>query len=277
MRRSRLLVALGIVVFGLITYWGSRVVNPITGEVQHIALDPQQEIALGLQSAPQMAAELGGVEPDRSIQADVAGIGRRLVAGSTARQSPYRFSFTVLADRRTVNAFALPGGPIFITRGLLDRLENEAELGAVLGHEIGHVIGRHAAARIAKDQLAQTLVGAVGVATSDADGRGRQAAAVAAVVAQVVGLRYGRQDELQADTLGVRVMSEAGYDPRAMLSVMEILARVSAGNRQPEFLSTHPDPGNREEAIRQAIAERYPEGVDPRLTLGRSIRLGDGE
>ena len=126
---------------------------------------------------------------------------------------------------------------------------------------------------MAKSQLAQLLVGAVGVAATDESqpGRGQQAAAAAAFVSQMVNLRYGRQDELESDGLGVRFMSEAGYDPRSMLEVMRILAASSSGGRQPEFLSTHPDPGNREETIKAAIAERYPQGVPGELTTGRSF------
>jgi predicted Zn-dependent protease len=142
-----------------------------------------------------------------------------------------------------------------------------------LGHEVGHVVARHSAEHMAKSQLAQLLVGAVGVAATDEEqpGRGQQAAAAAAFVSQMVNLRYGRQDELESDGLGVRLMSEAGYDPRSMLEVMRILAASSKGGRQPEFLNTHPDPGNREEKIKAAIAERYPQGVPGQLTTGRSL------
>jgi len=254
-----------------LAYESTREVNPITGQTQHIGISQDQEIALGLQSAPQMAEQFGGADPDGSVQQDVSGVGERVVAGSAARDSGYRFHFEVLADRRTVNAFALPGGPVFITRALLDRLENEAQLAGVLGHEVGHVVGRHTSERIAKDQLTQGLLGAVAVATSDEEGRATSAAQVAAFVAQLAQLRYGREDETQADELGVRLMSEAGYDPRALIAVMRILASASGGGTQPEFLSTHPDPGNRAEHLQQVIAERYPNGVPGELTLGRPI------
>jgi predicted Zn-dependent protease len=127
---------------------------------------------------------------------------------------------------------------------------------------------------LTKSALAQGLVGAVGVAASDEQGRGQQAAQLAAFVAQMVGLKYGRNDELESDALGVGLMSDAGYDPRAMVAVMTILAKSSGGSRQPEFLSSHPDPGNRQEKIQEAIAARFPGGVPSDLKLGRKITLG---
>ena len=166
-RNPRLLLVAVIVIIGLVSYYAKRVENPITGEKQSVALTPDQEIVLGLDSAPRMAQELGGLDPDPAVRQRVLGLGERLVADSVASQSPYKFSFSVLQDRNTINAFALPGGPIFITRGLLDRLENDGQLAGVLGHEIGHVLARHSAEQMAKSELAQTLVGAVGVAATD--------------------------------------------------------------------------------------------------------------
>ena len=142
-----------IALVAIITYYGSTSENPLTGEKQRVALSPEQEIALGYESAPQMAAQLGGLSQNERARARVRQVGEGLVARSLAAKSPYKFSFHVLADPRTVNAFALPGGPIFITEGLLRLLKSEAELAGVLGHEIGHVIARHssaAALRIAR-------------------------------------------------------------------------------------------------------------------------------
>jgi predicted Zn-dependent protease len=268
-RRPRLVIAAVMALLALVSYYGYRELNPITGEEQHISLTRDQEVAIGLQSAPRMAEEFGGLDPDQTLQALVDDVGQRVVSGSVAGRTEYQFQFHLLQDPQTVNAFALPGGPVFVTRGLLERLENEAQLAGVLGHEVGHVVGRHSAARIAKGQLAEALVGAVGMATSDEQGSNRQAQVAAAVVAEMIQLRYGRSDELQADTLGVRLVSESGYDPRALIEVMRILARAGGASRQPEFVSSHPDPGNREELIRAAIERRFPQGVPAELTLGR--------
>ncbi|HSE48765.1 MAG TPA: M48 family metalloprotease [Terriglobales bacterium] len=268
MRRSpRLIIAVVILAVSFIGYYMKRDVNPVTGEVQHVSLTADQEVALGLESAPQMAAQFGGADPDPVAQAEVERVGRWVVEHSAAKDAPYQFQFTLLRDPETVNAFALPGGPVFITRGLLKRLENEAQLAGVLGHEVGHVVGRHAAEHIAKSQLAQGIVGAVAVGSSDEYGRGQSAAMVAAFAAQMAQLRYGRNDELESDRLGVDFMSAAGYDPRAMLRVMEILAESSKGGRQPEFMSTHPNPGNREQQIQAEIQKKYPSGVPAELKL----------
>ena len=279
MKGGRFVGAVIMVLVALASYYGYREVNPITGEKQHIAMSQEQEVAMGLQAAPEMAQQMGGLHPDPRLQNLVGSIGDQLVRQSVARSSPYQFSFNLLKDPETVNAFALPGGPVFVTLGLLARLENEAQLAGVLGHEIGHVVARHSAEHLAKSQLAQVLVGAVGDAASDEEhpSRGQLAAAASAFVAQLVNLRYSRQDEIESDGLGVRLMSEAGFDPRSLLSVMQILAKSSRGGRQPEFLSSHPDPDNREEKIRSAIAERYPQGVPSSLTLGRSFGASQQE
>jgi predicted Zn-dependent protease len=265
---SRLVMAAVMVVVGLFTYYGSRQKNPITGKTQAIALNPQQEVALGLRTAPQMAQKFGGLDSDREDQERVASVGQKLVRSSAASKSPYEFKFSLLADSKTVNAFALPGGPVFITRALYDRLGNEAQLAGVLGHEIGHVVARHSAEKLAQSRLGQTIVGAVGVATSDERGRrGMGAQAAAALVNQMVQLSYSREDESQSDMLGVQFMADGGYDPRALVDVMDVLAKAGAGKRS-EFTSSHPDPGNRAQAIRAEVAKRYPGGVPPSLTTG---------
>jgi beta-barrel assembly-enhancing protease len=254
--RGRLLIAIVIALFAGATYLLQSSENPITGEKQFIGLTTEQEIALGLQSAPQMAAQFGGVSRNEQAVKAVKIIGARLVASSAAAKSPYKFSFNVLADPRTVNAFALPGGPIFITEGLLRLLKTEGEVAAVLGHEIGHVLARHSAEHLAKQRLTQGLVGAVAVGSGDYG-----ATQVAQVVGSMVNMKYGRDDELESDALGVRIMAESGFDPRAMLRVMEVLAKASTGARQPEFVSTHPNPANRTERIQAEIAKRFPNGV----------------
>ena len=271
MRKGRLAAAAVMLVVALVSYYAKRRVNPVTGETQSIALTEKQEVALGLQAAPQMARKFGGSDRDSDAQRLLDEVGGKLVRGGPAKDSPYRFEFTLLADDRTVNAFALPGGPVFITRALYGRLSSEAELAGVLGHEVGHVLGRHAAERIAKSQLGQQIAGAVGVATSDEHGRGGLAQLATQAVVQMTQMRFGREDELQSDALGVRFMSEAGYDPRALIRVMKVLADSRGGKSQPEFMSTHPDPGNRAERIQAEIDKRFPGGVPSSLTEGRAL------
>jgi beta-barrel assembly-enhancing protease len=176
-----------------------------------------------------------------------------------------------LRDPQTINAFALPGGQVFLTAGLMRQLDNEAQLAAVLGHEIGHVIGRHGAEHIAKQQLGVSLVNAVGVAASDGSySGGRNAAAIAQAVNQLMSLKYGRLDELESDRLGFKFMVEAGYDPRGIVELMEVLASAnSGGGAPPEFFSTHPNPGNREAELIALIEDNFPDGIPTQLTDGK--------
>lgn len=263
MSRGRLWVALVVAVISILGYFGSSVFNPVTQEKQHVAgITPAQEVALGLQAAPEMAQQFGGQDPDAEAQARVSAVGDRLVSQTAAGKTPYQYQFHLLNDPETINAFALPGGQVFITEGLLRRLQTEGQLAGVLGHEIGHVVARHGAEHIAKQQLTQGLTGAAVLATYDPnDPSSRGSAAVAAMIGQLVSMRFGRQDELEADGLGVRFASEAGYDPRAMIELMKILNQSSKGGRPPEFFSTHPNPENRIQRIQAAINERFPNGV----------------
>lgn len=252
----RLLIALAIAAVSFFSYLGTRSTNPVTGETQYVDLTPEQEIALGLQAAPEMAQQYGGLYPNQQAQDFVKRIGQDVVAHSVASQTPYRFDFHLLADEQTVNAFALPGGQIFITAALLDRLTTEGQLAGVLGHEIGHVVGRHGSEHLAKQKLTQGLTGAVGVAAGDYN-----TARMAQMVGQMINMQYGRNDELESDKLGVKFMTDAGYDPRSLIEVMKILEEASGGARQPEFMSTHPNPGNRIAQIEAAIEEYYPNGL----------------
>jgi predicted Zn-dependent protease len=251
---GRLLIAAVIAIFSLVTYFMSSQENPVTGETQHIDITVEQEIALGLQAAPEMAQQFGGLDPDENAQALVDEIGNEIVARSPAGRSPYEFDFHVLDDPQTINAFALPGGQVFITRALLDRLNTEGELAGVLGHEIGHVIGRHSAEHIAKAKLTEGLTGAVVIATYDPDNPASAGSAqIAALIGQLINLRYGREDELESDVLGVCFINDAGYDPNELIGVMQVLAESRQGQEPPEFFSTHPNPENRVQRIQNAI------------------------
>lgn len=257
----RLIIALLIAGFSLISYFASTSYNPITEKKQHLDMTPKQEIAIGLQSTPEMEQQYGGLSSDQAAAAEVSRVGNELVSKSDAGKTPYHFDFHLLGDQSTINAFALPGGQVFITDALYKRLKTKGELATTLAHEIGHVAARHSAQQVAKQNLTQGLTGAAVMATYDPnDPSTRNTAAVAALIGQVVSLKFGRNDELEADKLGVRFASEAGYDPRAMIGVMETLDRV-AKSRTPEFFSTHPNPANRITRIKEAIKERYPNGV----------------
>lgn len=240
----------------------------MTGENQRVQLTPRQEIVLGLQSRQQMAARHGGLFPDENLQAYVQSVGDRIVSRSQAAKSPYRFEFHLLRDPQVVNAFALPGGQIFITAALLGRLNSEAQLAGVFGHEIFHVVGRHGAEHLAKQQLGVSLVNAVGIAASGGDDGGQTAAMIAQAVQQLANLRYGRQDESESDRYGLEFMIAAGYDPRGIVELMQVLSKAG-GARQPEFFSSHPDPGNRVQTLKGLIQKAFPQGIPQTLEDGR--------
>jgi predicted Zn-dependent protease len=145
---------------------------------------------------------------------------------------------------------------VFITEGLFARLETEGQLAGVLGHEIGHVLSRHGNQQMAQQGLLQGLAGAVGVLGGDV-----QSARMAQMVGAVIGMKYGRDHELESDRWGVKLTTLAGYDPRAMIGLMQVLKEAGGGGGQPEFFSTHPDPGNRIGKIEEEIAKQFPEGL----------------
>lgn len=259
----RLLIAGAIVAFALFQYFSlPSEVNRFTGRTQKLNLNENEEIQLGLSSAPQMAQQFGGLSKDAAASAHVAKIGAKLVEATDADETPYanNFNFYLLADRNVVNAFALPGGQIFITEALYRLLKTEDELAGVLGHEIGHVVGRHSSEQIAKSNLFQRLATAVIVGAAGDDG-GMGTARIAQVAAQMATMKHGRQDELEADRLAVLFLLQAGYNPEAMIGVMEVLKNASGGGSQPEFMSTHPNPDNRKEVIKAEIEKLKASGA----------------
>lgn len=244
------MIALVLAGFSLCKYYSNSQFNEITGETQHVSISAEQEIALGVNSLPAMIEQYGGLHPDAEAQKFVKGVGQRIVQSSEVKKTPYQYDFHLLYDPNVVNAFALPGGQVFITQALFNKLETEDQLAGIFGHEVGHVVARHGAERIAKQELTQGLTGAAVVASGD-----YQTAQAAQMIAGLVNMSYGRDQELESDDLGVRFMIQAGYDPEALVSVMQILESASGGQRQPEFMSTHPSPENRVQKIRDAIAK----------------------
>ena len=257
------LIGLVIAVGAIIAYFTTSSVNPTTGEKQHVSMTADQETALGMQSAPQMISQMGGELPDSDPQTrEVHAVGDRVWKRSDAARSPYPFHYHLLADRQTINAFALPGGEVFITKGLLDRLTTEGELAGVLGHESGHVVERHVAQQMESGNLGNRLVTAVGVASSNSD-HPYADTAVAEMVNKMTQLHFSRHDESQADECGLRYMSQAGYDPHAMLKVMEVLQKVTneQGGRPPQMLQTHPYPEQRMEEINSWLSQYDPDNT----------------
>jgi predicted Zn-dependent protease len=269
---TRIIMALMIAFIGWIMYMSHTEKNPVTGEKQHVAITPDQEVRMGLESAPEMTREMGGeVSASDPRAIEVKKIGQQLLEASDAKESPWQFKFHLLSDDKTVNAFALPGGQVFITLGLLDKLSNEAELAGVLGHEMGHVIERHSAQQMAKSQLGQWMIVAVstGASSDNQSGSSSTPLMVASLVNQVIQMRFSRHDESQADIWGLKIMQQAGYNPQAMISVMEVLKEASGKGAPLAIFQTHPDPDLRIKQIKEYLAANPPK---PNLSEGGSLK-----
>ena len=229
---------------------GGCSVNPATGQRQLALISEQQEIALGQQGAQSALAQFGHYD-DAALQEYVAGVGQRLAAASERPELPW--SFTVVDDP-VVNAFALPGGPIFVTRGILAHFGSEAELASVIGHEIGHVTARHSVEQMSSAQLANLGLGVAMIASEAL----RPYAGLAAQGLQLMFLKFSRDDENQADELGLRYVTRADYDPNEMPKMFNTLDRISDaqgdGGRIPVWASTHPNPDRRLERTLERIA-----------------------
>ncbi len=241
MRVAAPLLAAGAVIAGCVR-------NPATGKSELMLVSESQEIQMGQQSDSQVVASIG-LYPNPSLQAYVQGLGTKLAATSERPKLPWTFR---VVDDPAVNAFAIPGGFVYVTRGILAHMTNEAELATVMGHEIGHVTARHTAHQMSREQLASLGLAIGSIASS-------QVAKYAGVASQALGvlfLKFSRDNENQADELGVRYSSRGNYDSREMVNVMQMLDKIEAqsGGRLPEWLATHPNPGNRIEHITAVIS-----------------------
>jgi len=213
---------------------------------------------MGQEADPDIVASMGLV-PDESLQAYVQELGTELASSSERPDLPWTFR---VLDDPLINAFALPGGFVYVTRGIMAHFESEAELAGVLGHEIGHVTARHSVNQISKQQLAQIGFGVGMILKPEL----QEYAWIASASMQLLFLKFGRDDERQADELGVRYMGRVGYDPAQLSGVMAMLGQVTreGGGGPPEWLSTHPNPANREAAILEMAGEAEV-ALDPAL------------
>jgi predicted Zn-dependent protease len=266
---------------------------PATGEKRFLGYTWQEESVIGKQSSKEIAA-LFGLYRDPQLERYVTEVGNRVLSSSHLRRpgtaEEFRntpITFTIL-DSPVINAMALPGGYVYVTRGMLAYLNNEDQLAAVLAHEIGHVAARHAARQAWQQQVGQGLLlggaligqGVLGLPAQNLLNLGGMAA-------ELLFLRYSRDDELEADQLSVDYSSRAGYDPRQAIRFFQTLNRIQEkeGQGMPNFLSTHPNPGDRIQRIRELTAGQPPEksgslasarylnGIDG-LVLGEDPRQG---
>ena len=213
------------------------------------AISEEKEIAMGRDAAPTFEREFGGLYPDPAVQDYVHEVGMDLAQDTNRAHLPWQFR---VLDSDEVNAFALPGGFVYLTKGLLFNLENEAQLASVLGHEIAHVAHRHSVQQLQRAQFVQGGSLLVGIFA------GGVAGDVSNLAASLALMRYGRGQEREADLSGLNYVVRDGYEPHAMVETMEILERASGGKRGGlDFLSTHPSPGNRREYLAERIDKRY--------------------
>lgn len=234
--------------------------NEATGRFQFNTMSTSQEISLGTEAMPALTKEYGGVVSDAVLRDYVTGIGLKLARFTEGANPELPWEFTLL-DSEVINAFALPGGKVFMTRGLMSQMTNEAQLAGVLGHEIAHVTAQHTDDRIGQAMVISGIAMAAGVATKDSE------SAWAKVVPLVVGtggqgylLKFGRGQESESDKLGMRYMRRAGYDPAGQMQVMQILqnfAKEAGGDAPPEWLSTHPYPETRIKRIKHLLATDF--------------------
>jgi predicted Zn-dependent protease len=265
--RRILLLPSSVVLVALVT---SCATNPVTGRRELSLMSESQEIAIGKENHPQILAEMGQYNHPE-LQRYVNDLGQRLAKTSERPALPWTFT---VVDQPVVNAFAVPGGFIYITRGILAYLDDEAQLVGVLGHEIGHVTARHSA-----QQYSRTVAGQVGLL-----GLGLFVPAArpfGEVGAQALGLlflKYGREDELQSDSLGARYAATNGWDPRAVPGFLSVLGRLREGSEKgiPNWLSTHPEPASRVDEIQPLVQQLSGGKSDFRVARDEYLRRVDG-
>ena len=222
-------------------------VNPVTGENQFNLFgdDVADDVGMGMQWAPEIEKEFGGTFEDEHIQSYVDYVGQNI--GQVSHAPHIKWHYKVL-KHKMLNAFALPGGYIYITTGMLEKLKSEAQLAGILGHEAAHVTLRHSTQRMSEQIGIDMLLSAV--MPEDASAGVVQATSIAR---QIVSLKYSRDDEKQADAVGLRYMMRAGYNPHEMVKTMQMLEEENK-ERPVEFLSSHPSPENRQELLLEEIA-----------------------
>lgn len=243
--RTALAVLLGV---ASIATLNGCAVNPVTGEEELMFFGPEKDVQLGSKYAPQIERALGGRFPDENLQSYVSRVGQRMAR--VCHRPDIAYHFTVV-HQKGINAFAVPGGYIYITSGLLEELESEAQLAAILGHEVGHVVARDTLVAMSRQIGMTALVAAAAI--GDAPGDVTRAAGF---ISGVLTLQYSRDDEKDADMVGLSYMIQAGYNPEAMVETMQILDEIQTV-RPIEFFSTHPNPENRIAYLQDRIENRY--------------------
>jgi predicted Zn-dependent protease len=233
--------------------------NPVTGESQFMLMSEQEEIQIDRQNSPYQLSADYGITQDRRLEAYINETGQRLATLTHRPRMPYRFN---VVNATYINAYAFPGGTISATRGILLKLNDEAELASLLGHELGHVNARHTAQQMSKAMLTQALVGGVAaIAGSQGSTLGDLTTQLGSIGAGALLASYSRDNERQADDLGLRYMAAAGYDPQGFVGLMDMLRTLN--KEQPNavqlMFSTHPMSDERYQSAVQATRTQYPQ------------------
>ncbi|MHC4114188.1 MAG: M48 family metalloprotease [Planctomycetota bacterium] len=237
-----------LILFLPLFFFSGCAVNPLTGEKQFMLLSEEQDAEIGRKYAPEIEKQMGGRIESRKLQNYINRIGQGIARRSHDR--PFEYRFAALNDE-TINAFALPGGYIFITKGMLQKLGTEAQLAGILGHEISHVVTRDTAVLMSREIGINLLLSVV---TTEQTSQGVLMATD--ITRQILGLRYSRKQEHVADIGGMKYMVAAGYSPYGMVETMRMLEQEQK-SRPIEFLSSHPPPENRLEYLMERIQEDY--------------------
>jgi predicted Zn-dependent protease len=262
-RRATLIAVFLVIPFFLI----DCAKNPVTGRRQIALISESQEIAMGREAHPEVLVQFGEVR-NQALQSYFAKLGKQIAAVSHRPDLPWQFT---LVDDPLVNAFAVPGGYIYLTRGILAYMNNEAELAGVLGHEIAHVTARHSVSQLSKAQLFNLGLG-VGTLFSPTF---QQLSSLAQMGVGVLFLKYSRDDEREADKLGVEYMYRLGYDPRELGDFFTVFQRMreEQGQAIPSWLSSHPAPPERVENTKQYANELTAQGASRNLKVNSQIFL----
>ncbi len=223
-------------------------VNPVTGQQDLMFFSPDEDVKLGQKYAPEIEKQLGGRFPDENLQSYLDHVGQRIARVCHRPDIAYHFA---AVDVDMENAFAVPGGYVYITSGLLEKLGSEAQLAAILAHEVGHVVARDTMAAISR-QIGMTAA----LAAALVSGAPGDVANATSFITSVLSLQYSRDDEKDADLAGLAYMIQAGYDPNAMVETMRALQSLQEV-RPVEFFSTHPNPENRIIYLQERIERRY--------------------
>jgi predicted Zn-dependent protease len=252
MRRNQLLLCL---VFSLCLNEGCAI-NPISGEEDFMLYPEQHDIAIGRKYAPEAEKQLKGKIPDEELQNYIDTVGQKIARISHRPDWEYHF---IAVQDESINALALPGGYVFITKGLLAKLTTEAQLASILAHEVAHAVARDSAAAISREIGIGILFAAA--VTQDVP---QSALEAANITRQILGLQYSRDDEQAADLAGLDYMVRAGYNPQGMIETMQVL-QDEQKVKPVEFFSTHPNPQNRINYLTQKIQAKYQNLVDVKI------------